>query len=138
MKNNLDLVRGWLQKAENDITTAINTLETMAKPPLDTTCFHAQQSVEKYLKAFLTYHNIEFPFTHELGDLSLLCSTVDKDFLKLIPKVKNLIPYAVDIRYPDQSAYIIPQEAQAAVKTAKEVKRFVLKKLPKTVHNKQT
>lgn len=131
MKNKLDVVRGWIQKAENDLITAINTFETMTEPPLDTVCFHAQQCVEKYLKAFLTFHSIEFPYTHEVGDLAFLCSPIDKDFQELVPKVKVLIPYAVEIRYPEESPEVSMEEARSAVEIAKEVKEFVIKKLPK-------
>ena len=38
-------------------------------PPLDEVCFHAQQSPEKYIKAFLTYSELEFEKTHDLGEL---------------------------------------------------------------------
>jgi HEPN domain-containing protein len=101
MKSKLDVVKGWMRKAEKDLRIARNTLETMTDPPLDAICFHAQQGVEKYLKAFLTYEEIEFPFTHELSDLALLCSTRDKGFESFVSRVTILIPYAVEMRYPE-------------------------------------
>jgi len=133
MKDKLDVVKGWIQKAENDLKTARNTLETMAEPPLDTICFHAQQCVEKYLKAFLAYHEIEFPPTHELGDLALLCSTVHEDFQTLIPRAKVLIPYAVEIRYPEIESEPTREDAEIALEIAGEIKTFVLGRLPKKV-----
>ncbi|MBW1960508.1 MAG: HEPN domain-containing protein [Deltaproteobacteria bacterium] len=39
-----------------------------------TVCFHAQQCAEKYLKAFLTFKNIDFPKTHDIGELLALVS----------------------------------------------------------------
>ncbi|WXG41970.1 MAG: HEPN domain-containing protein [Candidatus Freyarchaeum deiterrae] len=60
MKEKIDLVKFWIKKAENDLITAENLLNILPEPPLDIICFHAQQCAEKYLKAFLIYHGIEF------------------------------------------------------------------------------
>lgn len=38
--------------------------------------FHCQQAAEKYLKAFLTWHGVEFPKTHDIGVLLDLVETV--------------------------------------------------------------
>ncbi len=59
----LGVVRAWFKKAENDLINAENTIK-MDAPPTDTICFHAQQCAEKYLKGFLTFHQIGFPKTH--------------------------------------------------------------------------
>jgi HEPN domain-containing protein len=56
----------WLAKAENDLTNAAHTLKLGASCPTDTVCFHAQQCVEKYLKALLVVEGIDFPKTHDL------------------------------------------------------------------------
>lgn len=133
MKNKLDVVKGWMRKAENDLKIARNTLETMTEPPLDTVCFHAQQCAEKYLKSFLAYHEIEFPLTHELGDLALLCSTIDKDFQEFVPKAKVLIPYAVEIRYPEIELEPSLEDTEIALGIAEEIKIFVLERLPAEV-----
>jgi HEPN domain-containing protein len=55
-----EVVREWVDKAENDLKNAAHTLKMGEKCPTDTVCFHAQQCVEKYLKAFLVYSSIEF------------------------------------------------------------------------------
>jgi HEPN domain-containing protein len=47
------VVREWVEKAENDIETAALVLRAGSRCPVDTVCFHAQQCVEKYLKALL-------------------------------------------------------------------------------------
>jgi len=56
-----DLVRGWLEKARRDLATAQSQLR-VAEPPADIICFHAQQAAEKYLKAYLVWRGIEFPW----------------------------------------------------------------------------
>jgi hypothetical protein len=47
------IAREWIIKAENDLKTAAHTLKMVRGCPTDIVCFHAQQCVEKYLKAFL-------------------------------------------------------------------------------------
>jgi predicted nucleotidyltransferase len=63
-------VKLWLIKAFEDYIS----IKTLLDSPLmeyttSIICFHSQQMVEKLLKAFLTYHNIQFPRTHLLETL---------------------------------------------------------------------
>jgi HEPN domain-containing protein len=66
------VIREWVNKAENDLKTAVHTLEMEDDCFTDTVCFHAQQCVEKYLKAFLVLEGIDFPKTHDIGKISAL------------------------------------------------------------------
>lgn len=61
--------------------------------------FHAQQAVEKSLKAWLSYLGVAYPLTHDLRTLfALLASSSSIDpFLSLA----NLTPFAVQMRYED-------------------------------------
>lgn len=45
------LSQEWIQKAEGDYATAIREYRARKLPNYDAACFHAQQCVEKYLKA---------------------------------------------------------------------------------------
>jgi HEPN domain-containing protein len=85
MKEKAELVRGWLRKAQSDEVALDVTLCARA---LDVACFHAQQAAEKYLKAFLTYHEAPFPYTHNLSKLVELCAQIDSDFRSLVPQVE--------------------------------------------------
>ncbi len=67
MKDNRDLALGWLAKAESDLATADLVLQ--GEGPYDTACFHAQQAVEKSLKALLALHAQPIPRTHDLDEL---------------------------------------------------------------------
>jgi len=49
----LHVIRQWVQKAENDFQSAVYLLKLGKKCPTDTVCFHAEQCVEKYLKAIV-------------------------------------------------------------------------------------
>lgn len=59
-------VAAWVHKAENDLRTAEYVLTMPSDCPTDTVCFHCQQAGEKYLKALLALHQVEFPRTHDL------------------------------------------------------------------------
>jgi HEPN domain-containing protein len=131
MKGKIDLTKLWIKKAENDLITAKNSLNIKPEPPLDTICFHAQQCAEKYLKAFLVYHEIEFEKIHDITELILLASQVDKSLLQLIDLGKKLTPYAVEIRYSGMLTEELTEEtAREAVNMAIEIKEFVLARLP--------
>jgi HEPN domain-containing protein len=59
----------WVNKAEGDTITARRELRVRISPNYDATCFHAQQTAEKYLKAFLQENAANIPKTHQLVDL---------------------------------------------------------------------
>jgi len=63
------VVREWLVKADNDLLNATHTLTLGANCPTDTVCFHAQQCVEKHIKALLVFRATPFPKTHDVAVL---------------------------------------------------------------------
>jgi HEPN domain-containing protein len=60
------LVQEWIDKAEGDFATAGRDLRARKAPNYDSVCFHSQQCVEKYLKAYLQDAGIAFAKTHDL------------------------------------------------------------------------
>ena len=62
-----ELVQQWTAKAETDFGLAEHLVSEGKY--LDAIGFHAQQAAEKFLKAFLVEHQIEFPKTHNIGEL---------------------------------------------------------------------
>ena len=131
MKNNNDLIRLWIEKAEADLITAIHVLKIKPKPPADISCFHSQQSAEKYIKAAMLKMELQVQKTHNLEDLIALCSEKDSSYLSVRQDANKLTPYAVEARYPGAMEGITVKEANEAVKTAKKIKVFVIKKLGK-------
>jgi len=126
MKSKIDLVKAWLKKAENDLLAAENSIEAKL---YDIAAFHAQQCAEKYLKAFLTYHEVEFEKTHAIEDLLLLASQIDDAFAEMIEEGKELTPYAVEIRYPLLIKEPSEEKARQLFRVAIKIKELVLNKL---------
>ena len=57
------LTTEWVEKAEGDYATAGREIRARRRPNYDAVCFHAQQTAEKYLKAFLQENDVAFPKT---------------------------------------------------------------------------
>jgi HEPN domain-containing protein len=129
MKEKVDVVRGWLRKAASDMATLD---ATVGAGSFDTACFQAQQAAEKYLKGFLAFHDIPFPFTHNLADLTELCAGVDVTFHSLTQMASELTPYAVRLRY-DDSVWPPLEAANEARAPAVAIRDFVLGRLPKGI-----
>ncbi len=64
---------------------------------LDTACFHAQQAAEKYLKAFLSWRQVDFPFLHNLAALVEICKGEDESFGEIRSPAERLTPWASNI-----------------------------------------
>ena len=74
---NDDTLPQWIERAEEDFHLAQVALRQRKFPAYHSVCFHAQQSAEKYLKAFLVRHKIPFRKTHDLRDLRRQCVQMD-------------------------------------------------------------
>ena len=72
-KGVITVIREWLSKADNDLKNAVHTLTMGKECPTDTVCFHAQQCVEKYIKALLVFRATPFPKTHNIRVLRTCC-----------------------------------------------------------------
>lgn len=112
------LVRQWLRKAEKDLA-ASETLLGTAPSLAHIVCFHAQQAVEKCLKALLTWHQVEFPKTHAIEQLLDLLGAVDAETAARLSPAIVLTPYAVDLRYPGEQPEPDEEEAREAVDIAR-------------------
>jgi HEPN domain-containing protein len=77
MRDPAELCAGLLRKARNDSLAMEASLTAGA---LDAACFHAQQMVEKGLKAFLAHCAVAFPYTHNLAKLIDACARIDPAF----------------------------------------------------------
>ncbi len=123
------VVAEWVAKAEEDLTTAAHTLKLGQSCPTSTVCFHAQQAVEKYLKAYLASQGTPFPKTHEIEELVARMPVDTRPALSLEEQAL-LTEYAVGTRYPGWRDVPLA-EAQEAVKLARRVRKHLRSLLPK-------
>jgi HEPN domain-containing protein len=91
--------------------------------------FHAQQAAEKFLKAVLVWHQVEFPKTHDIGRLTDLLKTVDSGLADRVREASALTPYAVEARYPSDVPEPTLAEAREALSIATRVRDSVLGQL---------
>ena len=118
----------WVAKAENDLTSAAHLVKLGRQCPTDSVCFHAQQVVEKYIKALLTVFAIPFPKTHDIRRLiELLPPTIASQVSASDPD--ELTNYATGARYPGY-APIALRDTKLALKVARRIRRDARKLLP--------
>jgi len=86
--------------------------------------FHAQQAIEKALKAWLAWLDVEYPRTH---DLSLLLSLLQAREADIAP-FEDLIeytPYAVQLRYEAFDALAEPLDRLETIRRVCQVVEHV-------------
>jgi len=93
-----DLANKFLELAGRDCT-ALRVLAADSSTADETVGFHAQQAVEKCLKAVLILHAIEFRKTHALDELIDLLKKHDLPLPSNADELDFLTPYAVLLRY---------------------------------------
>lgn len=87
--------------------------------------FHAQQAVEKSLKAVLTRYEIEFPYTHSLPRLvELIPESLGHRELLLSATV--LTEFAVLTRYPGEMEPVTVDRYQRLLGLAEQVYQWAL------------
>ncbi len=94
-------------------------------------CFSMQQAVEKYIKAYLIYHDKPYKKTHDISLLIQNAVEIDEDFNKLYEiNADSLTDYAVEIRYDRTYITLSKEKETEAVLIAENVRSFIMKKLP--------
>ena len=107
------ILKEWIEKAEEDYGVALREIRARKNPALNAVCFHAQQCVEKYLKAVHAREGVPFIKTHDLDVLLTGCTDRHPFWAVFRDDLKRLSRYAVQFRYPGESAD--REEAIAAV-----------------------
>ncbi len=116
-----EVAKQWVEKAEEDFRNAEYTLTMPQNCPYSTVCFHCQQCVEKYIKAMLVLHEVEFPRIHDIGELigllpeNMPLSLTDEE-------QERLSDYAVMVRYPMEVEPITESDAKSALLITKRVR----------------
>jgi len=124
-----NIVAEWLRYAKRDMDAARHLFDTMNPKPLEIVCYHAQQAVEKALKAFLLSCDTQPPKTHDLNQLCELCEDREKSFFEIAPLCGSLTKYGISPRYPFELE-IFEDETEIALQRAEKIKAFVASKIP--------
>jgi HEPN domain-containing protein len=119
-------IRQWIEKASDDLIV-IDKLTQFEVIATSAVCFHCQQVVEKYLKAYLIANEVEIKKTHNIEFLLAECEEFDADFSSVDPK--DLNDFGVDVRYPGDIYSPSIEETLAHKQIALDVKELVEQKL---------
>lgn len=128
-----DEARRWLKQAEHALKVAKTLLrdECFAE-----CCFHAEQTGQLALKAFLYSQGERFVNLHSVKQLVERCATYDAAFTTLVDAGKVLDQYYIPTRYPDAIGFPgVPYEiytarqANEAAQLASGIVNLVLSKV---------
>jgi HEPN domain-containing protein len=103
------LINQWLEKADRDWDAAEH-LALNRDRFRAVIAFHCQHSVEKYLKALLVRHGIEFARTHDIRKLLALVAGIHPEIAILLRDADPLTSFGVELRYPGDSPELVPGE----------------------------
>ncbi len=112
---------GWNMRSQ---TLRLAKVPLPAQSKYEMLLFHAQQAVEKALKAVLIIHGIEVPRSHNLLKLVELLPRQYASIPFLI-SATALTDYAVFARYPGEHAPVDEKRYQRMVKLAEDVVAWV-------------
>jgi len=112
-------VERWIKFARSDLETA---REVILNPSIlnNIACFHAQQCVEKSLKAVFIEYSIEPQHIHDIRKLLMDLSEII-EIPQEILRSYELTVYAVMTRYPGDWTEVNENETQEAIKLAEQV-----------------
>ncbi|HZH72540.1 MAG TPA: HEPN domain-containing protein [Mariniphaga sp.] len=130
-KATINFIRQWLVKANEDLLV-VHKLTEYEIVATSSVCFHCQQAVEKFLKAFLIANGVDIKKTHSIEYLLSECSEFDNEFTNIDPK--ELSDFGVDVRYPGDMYVPNEDETLQYKNLAFEIKYFVESKIDKILN----
>ena len=122
-----EVVNEWIQKAEGDCVSALREYRARNLPNFDAAGFHAQQCIEKYLKAWLQFKSIRFEKIHDLLALKELCCLTFVELELYTENLAYLNHFAVAFRYPGEFAS--REQAKHAINIMKDLRLVIRKKM---------
>lgn len=117
------LTAEWVDKAETDFAVMEREARVRKNPAPDVVCFHAQQCVEKYLKARLCHAGEEAGRLHDLVALLERVLELEPLWEAFRADLAYLSDFAVAYRYPGESS--TREQARDAVKRCRRFRLVV-------------
>ena len=134
VKKPLETARRWLAQADHSLTITRLLLESGMGADA---CFHAEQTAQLTLKAFLYSLGMRYVTIHSVRELALKCAEEDDAFSAFVEYGTSLDRYYLSTRYPDALPEpAVPfqsfteREAREAVGYATEMVETVKAKVP--------
>ena len=112
----------WLAIADSDLDSA-KILNEAVRRHFEVICYHCAQAAEKYLKAFLIYHDILPEKTHDLIKINKYCAGIDNAFQSLKTICDFLNRFANDIRYPNKYE-VTDSDVNFAIDAVEKIRNF--------------
>jgi HEPN domain-containing protein len=114
-----DLAQVLARKAAGD-EAALVKLADDHEVPDDVLGFHAQQAVEKLIKAVLANGGVEYPRVHDIAYLIVVLQDHGIEAPPDVPKLEALTPWGANLRYEEvREATLNRGEAVAAVEAVR-------------------
>lgn len=123
-----DFVQQWRGNAEQDLAAA-RVLFHGGTERYESVGFHAQQAAEKFVKAFLVRHQVEFPKTPDLGRLRRLVAQADVVLASRLSFADVLSSYGVEGRGTGGLEVVSHDQGGEALGLAEEVRSVILENL---------
>ena len=128
-----EIVREWLQKADEDFEFARVNLQKR-RPFHAQICFHFHQAAEKYLKAYIIAHELEFLKIHDLLMLLKICLSQDPSFEQLQDGCEYLNAFYIEARYPVHwPTNFSYEEAKKSLHYTERIRSFIKARLSKLI-----
>ena len=108
----------WIRLAKDDLDTARLGTDLVSPEIL---CFHAQQAVEKSLKAVLVDRSTDFPYTHDIEELLTTLEESGVPCPVASPEANRLTRYAVLTRYPSLPEPVTIAEYLSSLQLAENI-----------------
>ena len=118
------LAKEWILKADKDLEVSGILLKKRSRY-LDVASFHCQQAFEKYLKSTIVNNGIVPEKTHLLENLLNKVLEYDLRFVKWMDAAREISPYAIIPRYPDEKFDITTPKLRKLIKKTDELGNLV-------------
>jgi len=119
----------WIEKAESDYLVARRAAQAGDQAlSAEVVCFHVQQCIEKYAKAFLQEQGISSERTDsQMTFLYSQCASIASEFHTYQSDFKRLDDFGIDLLYPGRSAD--ENDAREAMVSLTRMREFTRRKL---------
>lgn len=125
-KRRPDDPRAWLDRAYSNLIRAKHEIPNVY---LEDLCFDGQQAAEKALKALCIERGINFPYVHDLAQLTTLLQEEGQAVPDDVKEAGRLTRYAVLTRYPGLNDPVTREDYERAVTIADRVVEWVSEQL---------